>query len=73
MNDNNEASPHQGPLCLRPQRLAVRPLIEAAHQATGAHCFLQLPAHNFVGFPPPSQPLSGPCYTQNEKRYELIQ
>jgi hypothetical protein len=33
---------HHMALSLRsPQHLAVRPLTEAAHQATGAHCFLQ--------------------------------
>ena len=39
-----------------PQHLAVRPLTEAAHQATGAHCFLQTTGPSVL--PPPSQPLS---------------
>ena len=57
MKNNKEAPPHQGPLSLRSsQRLAVRSLIEATHQATGAHCVLQATGPSVL--PPPSQPLS---------------
>ena len=64
MNTNMVSPHHHMALSLRsPQHLAVRPLTEAAHQATGAHCFLQ--ATGLSVLPPPSQPLSAICY---EKR-----
>jgi len=61
MNTNREAPALHMALGLLSQHPAVRPLTEAAHQAAGAHCFLQ--ATGLSVLPPPSQSLSAMCYT----------
>ena len=59
--------PHRVALSLRsPQRFAVRPLIEAAHQSTGAHCSLRFQTPS--GFSPLPQSLSATRYAMEVRQ-----